>query len=413
MKKLPLYLLIAAMFLLVACGGSQPVETDTPAEADTSVEADAPAETDAVDEPVDDPETGEADLAAVKAYAVDHAHQMKAGTAAFRAGAEQYHALVAHVLGQHPDENPYEYLWNDHPDEMRELVEQMRADWFEASLHYELDEGIVAGVPTLAYFDGWIDAGPTGADDPEEAIEWQLVLADGTVLESPGNFFHNLTEPALYGTIEEYVGLAVDMDGDGSIELGEVLPEAEILLASAQGMDEATAMMVTAVENWEPTLEDAFMAEVTMIPTMNEYFEQWKLSSYIAGNDFQEAGFVAVSRLFDINGILGGLDVTYDKIRPVIANVDADLDTQIAAGFEDLVGYVGDLYTQELDGVTFTPEEADAFGTEAQDKATALAALVAQAAVKANIDLAAEMEGWEPDSPPVMEASAPEPAGFE
>ncbi|MCK5920704.1 MAG: extracellular solute-binding protein, partial [Methylococcales bacterium] len=338
---------------------------------------------------------------------------MKVGTAAFRAGAERYYALVAHVLEQHPDDNPYEHLWNDHPDEMRELVEQMRTDWFTASQHYELDEGIVAGVPTLAYFDGWIDAGPTGADDPEGAIAWQLVLADGTVLESPGNFFHNLTEPTLYGTVDEYIGLAVDMDGDGNIELGEVLPEAEILLASAQGLDMATAQMVTAVEAWEPTLEDAFMALVTMIPTMNEYFEQWKLSSYIAGNDFEEAAFIAVSRLFDINGILTGLDVTYDKIRPVVGGVDADLDNQIDTGFDDLLGYVGNLFDQEKAGVIFAPEEADAFGTEAQDKATALSALVAQAAAKANIDLDAEMAGWEPSSPPRIEAIAPEPAGFD
>ncbi|NKQ35198.1 MAG: extracellular solute-binding protein [Chloroflexi bacterium] len=411
MKKLSIYLLmmLAAMLLLVACGGAEEVaETDTLVEADTSASADAPAESDAEMAH----EAGEADLAAVKAYAVDHAHQMKAGTEAFRAGAETYHALITHVQNEHPDENPYEHLWNDHPDEMRELVEQMREDWFTASQHYELIEGIVAGVPTLAYFDGWIDAGPPGADDPEEAIAWQLVLADGTVLESPGNFFHDLTEPALYGTIDEYVGLAVDIDGDGNVELGEVLPEAEILLASAQGLDMATAQMVEAVEAWEPTLEDAFMALVTMIPTMNEYFEQWKLSSYIAGNDFEEAAFIAVSRLFDINGILTGLDVTYDKVRPVVGGVDADLDTQIDTGFDDLVGYVGDLYAQEQEGVTFAPEEADAFGTEAQDKATALAALVAQAAAKANIDLAAEMEGWEPDSPPVMKAVAPEPAGF-
>ena len=54
---------------------------------------------------------------------------------------------------------------------------------------------------------------------------------------------------------------------------------------------------LAAIDAWEPTLEDAFMALVTMIPTMNEYFEQWKLSAFIQGDEFQETAFVAVSRL--------------------------------------------------------------------------------------------------------------------
>lgn len=55
--------------------------------------------------------------------------------------------------------------------------------------------------------------------------------------------------------------------------IGEALPEAEILLAAAQGLDIATTQMQEAVNAWEPTFEDAFIAMVTMIPTMNEYFE--------------------------------------------------------------------------------------------------------------------------------------------
>lgn len=396
MKKQLVYLfmLVAAAALLVACGGNQPTATDTSPQVDALV-------------------TEAADLAAVKAYAVDQAAQMKTAVARFRTGAEQYHAAVAHAAAAHPGENPYEHLWQEHPDEMRQLVEQMRADWFETSLHYELNEGIVAGVPDLAYYDAWIDAGPPAVDDPEEAVAWQLVLADGTTLDSPGNFFHNLTEPALYGTVDEYVALRVDLDGDGATGVSEVLPEAEMLLAAAQGLDTATQQLAAAIDAWEPTLEDAFMALVTMIPTMNEYFEQWKLSAYIQGDEFQETAFIAVSRLFDINGILTGLDVTYDKVGPVVSSADDALHTQIDAGFADLVGYVNDLYAQEQAGTVFSPEEADAFGTEAQNKATALAALVAQAAAKANVALDAEAAGWEPETPPRIEAVAPEPAGFE
>ncbi len=353
-----------------------------------------------------------ADLAAVKAYAVDQASRMKEATVAFRAGAEKYHAAIAQIKADHPDENPYEYLWANHPEAAKALLEQMRADWFEASTHYELNEGIIAGVPALAFYDGWIDAGAPTAEDPE-GIAWTLKLANGTTLEGPGNFFHNLTEPTLYGTVDEYVGLPVDLNNDGSLGVGEALPEAEILLASAQGLDIATTQMQAAVDAWEPTLEDAFMAMVTMTPTMNEYFEQWKLSAFIAGNDFEMTGFIATSRLFDITGILNGLDLTYDKVRPVVGNVDPELDAQIDAAYADLVTYVNDLYEKEKAGTQFTAEEADAFGTEAQDKATAIAALIAQAAQKANIALDLEAEGWSPDAPPAIEAIAPAPAPIE
>ncbi|MCC6191205.1 MAG: hypothetical protein IT318_19460 [Anaerolineales bacterium] len=354
----------------------------------------------------------EADLGAVKVYAADQAARMKAATAALRAGAEKYQAAIARIKLEYPDQNPYEYLWSHHSDAARALLDQMRADWLESHTHYELNEGIIAGIPSLAYYDGWLDAGPPASEDPE-AIQWTLILADGARLESPGNFFHNLTEPALYGTVEKYVGLPVDLNGDGSVGVSEALPEAEILLASTQGLDMAAAQALEAVNVWEPTLDDAFMAMVTMIPTMNEYFEQWKLSAFVSGNDFEQTGFIAASRLLDVTGILKGLDLTYDNIRPVVGNVDVGLDAQIDSGFTDLVTYVNDLYTKERAGTVFSPEEADAFGTEAQDSASALAALVAQAAAKAGISLDLEAEGWSPDTPPIIEASPLAPAAIE
>ncbi|MCZ2126589.1 MAG: hypothetical protein LC099_02315 [Anaerolineales bacterium] len=351
----------------------------------------------------------EVDLSAVKAYAVEQASLMKESAAALRAGAEKYYAAIAQIKADHPDANPYEYLWANNPDAAKALLNQMRADWLEAHTHYELNEGIIAGVPTLAFFDDWLDAGPSAEEDPE-ALEWKLVLADDTTLESPGNLFHSLTEPALYGTVDKYVGLPVDLNGDGSLGVSEALPEAEILLAATQALDVASDQTLDAVKAWQPTLEDAFMAMVTMIPTMNEYFEQWKLSAFVSGGNFEGTSFIAASRLLDVTGILSGLDLTYDNIRPIVANADASLDSQIAAGFSDLVKYVNNLYDQEKAGTIFSPEEADSFGTEAQNKAAALAALVAQAAAKANVKLNLDAEGWSPDAPPVIIVVAPDPA---
>ena len=156
----------------------------------------APQAAPTVDSPSTEPATAQADLSAVKAYAVDQASRMQEATASLRAGAEKYYAAIAQIKAEHPDSNPYDYLWANHPEAAKTLLDTMRADWLEAHTHYELNEGIIAGVPALAYYDGWLDAGAPASEDPE-AIQWTLTLADGTKLESPGNFFHTLTEPIL------------------------------------------------------------------------------------------------------------------------------------------------------------------------------------------------------------------------
>lgn len=410
-KKLTIILALSLALGVAACAGAAPeAAAPTTQPAEESPAAAAPTEAPAIEEAAatpaaEDEQAGEAapaevNLAAVKEYALDNGQKMKAGTEAFKATAEQYYNLIA-------SENfDYEAAWANHQAELTELVAQAKTDWIEASTYYELDEGIVAGVPSLAFYDIWIDAGPSAAEAPDEALAWQLVLPDGKTLDSPGNFFHGLTEPALYGTVEAFIGLKVDLDGDGTVELGEALPEANVLLATAQGLDQATSQMLAALEAWDPTLPETFGALVTMIPTMNEYFEQWKLSAFVTGQGSAEISFIALSRLFDINGILTGLDLAYDNISPAVAEADKDLDAQIQSGFDDLVGYVGDLYQQEQSGTIFSPEEADLFGTEAQDKATGLAGQVAQAAAMAGVELSEE-EPTLPAEPIVITAVAP------
>lgn len=328
-------------------------------------------------------DTPEVDLGAVKAFALDQAEMMKAGTEQLAALAGRYYALAS---GAGFD---YEAALEQNPQEMPELILAARDAWITASTHYELDEGIVAGVPSLADFDVWIDAGPSSEEDPVEARDWKLELPNGEVMDRPGNFFHSLLEPAIWGTNDAFVGATLDLDGDGEVGAVDVLPEANIFVAAAEGLDGATAEMIDAIAAWEPTLSDVFTAEVTMIPTMNEYFEQWKNSVYVAGSEeSDENAFVGLSRLFDINGILSGLNTAYQELSPAVAGVDAELDSQIQSGFDELVSFVADLFEQEQEGVEFSPEEADLYGTEAQDQATALAGQVAQAAALLNVELA-------------------------
>ena len=41
----------------------------------------------------------------------------------------------------------------------------------------------------------------------------EFILPDGRKLEKPGNLFHSLLEPAVWGTLPEFTGLAVDLNG--------------------------------------------------------------------------------------------------------------------------------------------------------------------------------------------------------
>ena len=316
-----------------------------------------------------------ADLLPIKEYTLANAAAMQTATGALRAVAADYRELLAR------HDFDYQAAWQAQADDLQRLVSAGRGAWVDASTAYELSEGIIAGVPSLAYYDVWIDAGPSAAEDPNEALDWTLTIAADRVLKRPGNLFHHLTEPVLWGTKAEWSGAQVDLDGDGAVgAAGDALPEAAMFQAVAGAIDDAAAEMGQAVAGWEPNLSDVFTALVVMVPTMNEYFGQWKESRYVAGAASEEASFVAVSRLFDINGILTGLDVAYQHVTSLVAERDPSLDAQIRAGFEQLVGYVSDLYEQERAGRRFTAAEADLFGTEAQELATALAARLARAA---------------------------------
>jgi hypothetical protein len=321
-----------------------------------------------------EPATGDADLAAVKAYVVDEATQMRQGTSALKQTAEQYYTLAQAANFD------YNALWTAHQADLIPLLQGAKDQWVQADSHYELNEGLIAGVPSLSYFDTWIDAGPSAAEDATNALDWTLELPDGRKLAKPGNILQHVTEATIWGTSDDRVGLRVDLDGDGQVGLGDALPEANVFVAGARVLDDATDQMQKAVDGWTPTIDDAFAALQTMIPTINEYFEQWKVSHAVSGSASTEGYFVAKSRLFDVNGIYHGLDLTYEEIRPLVAGVNAPLDAQIDAAFSDLVKFVGDLLAKEQAGTKFTPEEADLFGSEAQGKADVLVGQVAQAA---------------------------------
>jgi hypothetical protein len=324
---------------------------------------------------------GSYDLSATRTYLIENLAELQASAENLALNATAYF-----VLAEAADYD-YAALWAEAPTEVAELLQSTKDAWISASPLYEKVEGIVAGVPTLAEFDVILDAGASGEEDPEGGVPFDLALRDGRVFERPGNLF-GLLEGTLWGTRAEFISTeTADTNGDGALGFGDALPDAYVLEALANTFKDYVDALVEAGEAWEPNVTDAFTALVVMTPTMSEYFASWKESRFVLGDATEQTDFGVISRLADIQDILSGLIVVYDNISPLVSEQDADLDQQIKAEMADLLTYVAEIHQQELDGEVFTPEEADLFGTEAQDRAMQIAGRIAQAAALLEIEL--------------------------
>jgi hypothetical protein len=349
------YMMIVLLGLLVGCSGQTAAPTAAPTEEATA-----------------------ADLTAIKTYLLDKTAGLQSQSKALQTAAGDYYTL-AEAAGF-----DYAALWQEKPAEVGTALLAAQAAWMAASPGYEQIEGIVAGVPSLAEYDVILDAGAAG--EGEDAAPYDLTLPNGEVLARPGNLF-GVLEGALWGTRPEWAMQTADLDGDGQVEFGEALPEANLVKGAADTLVDYVGELQVSAEAWQPTESDAFTALVVMIPTMSEYFESWKNSRFVAGEASIQSDFVVISRLADIQDILGSLQVVHGGLSPMIASVDTEQNRQIEQGLADLKAYVAGIYAQEQEGKQFTAEEADTLGAEAQDRATALAGQVAQAAAQLDVEI--------------------------
>lgn len=325
--------------------------------------------------------TGTADLAPVKQYLTDHSAELVEQVELLKENADEYYDLAKSVNFD------YDRLLKEHGDEVEELLTESKDVFVVANPAYEEMEGIVAGVPRLAQYDVDIDAG-SDASTPEDAVSFDLETPDGRTLKQPGNLFF-LTETALYGTNPDLLAKGVDGDvnGDGRVEFGEGLPDANIYKATLDEFDRQAQSLDEDAQAFEPTPSDALTSIVIMTPTMSEYFEAWKNSRFIAGEGASELGFVATSRLSDIADILSGILVTYNGIEPMVAAENQQQAKQTEEELESLVEFASDLRDREEDGEQFNAKQADALGAQAQSQAEAIAGQVTQAAKELGVEL--------------------------
>lgn len=324
-----------------------------------------------------------ANLAPTKSYLLNHTAKLRSFTTRFQKEGNRYYALAK------ASDFEYATLWKAKRAALKPLLARSKALWIEGNPYYERVEGVVAGTPSLAVYDVILDAGSSAQEDPASAVPFDLRLADGRILRKPGNLF-NLTEGMLWGTRPELTakGIKADLDEDRRIEFGEVLPDAAVFKAAAEAFTLYARKLDRAARTWKPTASDAFTAVVVMVPTMSEYFGQWKVSRFVLGDRAQGVAFNIVSRLSDIGDILGGLRVIYAGIQPAIANVDRQQSAQTKRELDSLWRYVADLKKQEKSGRRFTPQQADTLGRTAQERATAIAGQVTQAAARLKVKIA-------------------------
>jgi hypothetical protein len=326
-------------------------------------------------------EASAAQLAPVKRYLTDHSAELVDQVGALRENADAYYELAESV------DFDYARLLEEHGDEVAEILGESKEAFVAANPAYEQMEGIVAGVPRLAQYDVDIDAG-SDASTPEDAVSFSLTTPSGKQLEQPGNLFF-LTETALYGTNPDLQakGTKADVNGNGKVEFGEGLPDADIYKATLDEFEQQAKNLDADAQEFEPTPSDALTAIVIMTPTMSEYFEAWKNSRFIAGEGAEELGFVATSRLSDIADILGGILVTYDGMEPMIAAENSQQAKQTKKELQNLVAFASDLRDREAGGEKFSAKQADALGAQAQAQAEAIAGQVTQAAKQLEVEL--------------------------
>jgi Imelysin len=353
---------------LAACAGPTAAPTPSSAPAPTAAAAAATVA------PVD--------LSGIKTYLIGKTGELRSATGELKTISDRYYAVAKAANFD------YATLAKDQQADLARTIGDARVAWKKASPLYEQMEGIVAGTPSLAQFDVDIDAGASGAEDPDKAVSFDLALPDGKTLPKPGNLF-GITESTLWGTFADFrvKDVTIDIDGDGTIGFGDALPDANVLKGGVDELAAQSARLNAAAAAWQPTQADAFTALVVMVPTMSEYFDSWKNSRFIAGDKSEQRDFVAISRLADIQDILGSLQVIHQNVSPLIQSADANEDAQIGKGLSDLKSFVADVYQKEQSGQRFSAEDADLLGKEAQDRATAITGQITQVAAKLNIKI--------------------------
>ena len=301
--------------------------------------------------------------ASAKSYLLQKLEKMTTASEDFVKNSEGYSALVAEHGGS------VEAAYKADPKQMEKLVAKLQDDYKAMdSFGYETVEGIVAGVPSLADYDIYLDAGVPASEGPEGVAPVVLVLVNGEKIDKQGSLFTYIIEPMLWSGDKRWV-VSVD-SGKKS------LPRPEVLSAAAKDVNKKLGELLADAKSWNASISDCFGAMVVMTPTLSDYFEDWKESRY---SKEKSGRFQAVSRVSDMRGIMGSCQVMYEAVEKKVAEKDKSLAKSVDSGFKGIMAFLDKIDAREKEG-EIKGAEIDELATQAKEKTDKLVPQIQQSA---------------------------------
>jgi hypothetical protein len=301
--------------------------------------------------------------ASVKSYLLKNLEKMNAASKDFVANSETYSALVAANGGS------VEAAYKADPKKIDQLIAKMQENYKAMdSFGYETVEGIVAGVPSMADYDIYLDAGVPASEGPDSVAPVVLDLGNGEKIDRQGSLFTFIIEPMLWGGDKRWL---TPVDGGKKL-----LPRPEVLAAAATDVHKKLDALLADAKAWNASVSDCFGAMVVMTPTLSDYFEDWKESRYAK----EKSGrFQAVSRVSDMRGIMGSCQVMYEAVEKQVAERDKSLAKSVDSGFKGIMSFLDKIETRETQG-EIKGAEIDELATQAKDKTDKLVPQIQQSA---------------------------------
>ena len=308
--------------------------------------------------------------ASVKSYLLKKLEKVSAAAEDFLKNSEAYAALVAAHGGS------VEAAFKADPKELEKLVSRMQENYKSMdSFGYETVEGIVAGVPSMADYDIYLDAGVPASEGPEDVAAVVLDLGNGKKIDKQGALFTYIIEPMLWGGDERWV---TPVDGGKKL-----LPRPEVLSAAAKDVHKKLGELLADAKAWNASVSDCFGAMVVMTPTLSNYFEDWKESRY---SKEKSGRFQAISRISDMRGIMGSCQVMYDAVEKKVAEKDKSLAKSVDAGFKGIMTFIDKIDAREKAG-EIKGAEIDELATQAKEKTDKLVPQIEQSAAVVGVKL--------------------------
>jgi hypothetical protein len=306
---------------------------------------------------------GNETAASVKSYLLKGLEKINAASQDFVANSEAYSKLVAANGGS------VEAAYKADPKTIDKLIAKMQENYKAMdSFGYETIEGIVAGVPSLAEYDIYLDAGVPASEGPEDVAPVVLDLGNGQKIDKQGALFTYIIEPMLWGGDTRWV---TPVDGGKKL-----LPRPEVLAAAAKDVNQKLGALLTDAKAWNASVADCFGAMIVMTPTLSDYFEDWKESRYAK----EKSGrFQAVSRVSDMRGIMGSCQVMYEAVEGQVAEKDKSLAKSVDLGFKGIMSFLDTIENREKQG-EIKGAEIDELATQAKEKTDKLVPQIEQSA---------------------------------